>query len=498
MKASKALAVQEGIPRALLALLTLAIPAGLFTGCGAALTAPTGSTNVMVLMTSTANDQLVGFQVNIANIALADKAGNSALLYNNPSALGVGGAGPGEWMHLNGFSEPLVTTVSVPQGTYTSATLTAGACWFAVLALAASASEWGPNIYAYEPCTLGGGMPTVNLPSPIAISGPDMVLSLNLQVPQSYTLNTSTSPATFTISPVFTLTPVAISSPPTNEQNGKLGPILSLINSVSSTGNSFVAQTSNGVSISVICDDSTTYQGIEGLSSLTSGVIVDMDLAIQPDLSLLATRVEAPAPAAPMALLGPLMYGPSTDPYDWFTSWQIGGLGCNNAGPMYCINVFLYNPSTTYGVSGAYNNLPALPFAASLSLSGLFIGQNIYVFTPGNPNSQGVDTATLVSLAPQTIDGTVGAIASNNGFTVYTVTLAPNDPIPTAQQWVCPGCFNPLSNPTTVTVYVDANTRLLNSTPINVGSVVRFTGLIFDDNGTLRMDCGQILDGVPE
>jgi hypothetical protein len=70
--------------------------------------------------------------------------------------------------------------------------------------------------------------------------------------------------------------------------------------------------------------------------------------------------------------------------------------------------------------------------------------------------------------------------------------------IPTGQQatlnWWSP---NKLNSPATVLVYADANAQLLNSTPINPGSVLRFTGLIFDDNGTLRMDCGQILDGVP-
>jgi hypothetical protein len=356
----------------------------------------------------------------------------------------------------------------------------------------------GPSYYVQGTCAQGTGNTTVNLPSPITIRGPDMVLSLNLQVSQSYTLTGSPPNATLTMTPVFTLTPVAVSSPPTNEGNGKMGPIFSLISSINSAGNSFVAQTSNGVTINVTCDDSTTYQGIEGLTSLTSGMIVDMDLAIQPDLSLLATRVEAPDPTAPVAFAGPLDYGPFPSPTYFFGGMWTNTLGCNNAGPMPCDSLLLYNPSTTFGVSGEYNNLQDLPFAASLTVSSLFLGQNLYVFSPGNPNSQGVETATTVTLAPQTINGTVTAVSNSNGFAVYTVTLAPNDTIPTAQQWVCPGCFNPLTNSTTVTVYVDANTQLLNSTPINVGSVVRFTGLIFDYNGTLQMDCRQILDGVPE
>jgi len=499
MKVRKAFTAQQSMRRAFLALLALAIPTGFFTGCGASSPAPTGTTNVMVLMTSTANDQLIGFTLTIASIALADSAGKSAVLYNNPNAVGLTASGPGEWMHLNGVSEPLAT-VSVPQGTYTSATLTAGECSVGLLKVTEESGESviGPSIYEQGTCAPGTGVAAVNLPSPITVSGPDMVLSLNLQVFQSYTLTGSSPNASLTMTPVFTLTPVAISSPPTNQRNGKMGPMFSLISSINSTGNSFVAQTANGVTINVTCDDSTTYQGIEGFTSLTSGMIVDMDLAIQPDLSLLATRVEAPDPAAPVAFAGPLDYGPFPSPQDWFGGMWTNTLGCNNAGPMPCDSMLLYNPSTTFGVSGEYNNLQDPPFAASLTVSSLFLGQNLYVFSPGNPNSQGVETATTVTLAPQTINGTVGAIASNNGFGVYTVTLAPYDPIPAAQQWACSGCYNPLTNPNTVLVYADANTQLLNSTPIDPGSVLRFTGLIFDDNGTLRMDCGQILDGVPE
>jgi hypothetical protein len=47
-------------------------------------------------------------------------------------------------------------------------------------------------------------------------------------------------------------------------------------------------------------------------------------------------------------------------------------------------------------------------------------------------------------------------------------------------------------------VYADNNTQPLTSALVGVGSLARFRGLIFNNNGTLRMDCGQILDGVAE
>ena len=37
---------------------------------------------------------------------------------------------------------------------------------------------------------------------------------------------------------------------------------------------------------------------------------------------------------------------------------------------------------------------------------------------------------------------------------------------------------------------------MLNTQPLAAGSTLRFYGLVFNDNGTLRMDCAQINDGV--
>jgi hypothetical protein len=54
------------------------------------------------------------------------------------------------------------------------------------------------------------------------------------------------------------------------------------------------------------------------------------------------------------------------------------------------------------------------------------------------------------------------------------------------------------TNPSSVVVYVDTNTQLLDTKPLALGSVLRFNGLLFNDSGTLRMDCGQVNDGAAE
>lgn len=63
---------------------------------------------------------------------------------------------------------------------------------------------------------------------------------------------------------------------------------------------------------------------------------------------------------------------------------------------------------------------------------------------------------------------------------------------------VQPGQTTLLTNPGEVEVYVDNNTQPLNSQPLAPGSTLRFYGMVFNDNGTLRMDCAQVNDGVPD
>jgi hypothetical protein len=100
-----------------------------------------------------------------------------------------------------------------------------------------------------------------------------------------------------------------------------------------------------------------------------------------------------------------------------------------------------------------------------------------------------------MTLMPQTINGTVNAISTSGNFTTYTVTLASYDPFAELAQLPDQP---PITSPNTVTVYADNNAQMLNSGSVNVGGVFRFYGLIFDNNGTLSMDCAQVNDGVAE
>jgi hypothetical protein len=126
----------------------------------------------------------------------------------------------------------------------------------------------------------------------------------------------------------------------------------------------------------------------------------------------------------------------------------------------------------------------------------MFPGQNVYITTHALTLSSGpiYFPATTITLIPQTINGTINQISTDGAFTTYTVTLAPYDLIPDLA--VQPGQNNTLISPSNVVVYVDGNTKMLNTKPLTSGGVARFGGMLFNDNGTLRMDCAQVNDGV--
>ncbi|MGC9293042.1 MAG: hypothetical protein ACP5EP_10040, partial [Acidobacteriaceae bacterium] len=225
-----------------------------------------------------------------------------------------------------------------------------------------------------------------------------------------------------------------------------------------------------------------------------AGMPVDMDGTIQADGSILATRIAVYDTNTSGASFwaGPLVFvSASQSILRMAPILEEGPIGVS--GPAQ-----LSFSKAAFQVSGQIDNLQGLPFTANFTASNMVAGQNIFLTTHGQALNTGPILAYIstITLMPQTINGTVSAIGSSGGFTTYTVTLASYDLFP--QFAVQPGQTTLLTNPSQVVVYADDNTQMLNTNPIAVGSVVRFYGLVFNDNGALRMDCAQINDGVPE
>jgi hypothetical protein len=230
MKDASQLVSKLSVPRfsTLLLAFTVGLAAGFITGCGSTKSMSnspvlSGNTSITVLVSSTANDRLSQFNVGLTSIVLTNKAGKTVSLFSTPQ-------NP-EFIHVNGTAEPLVT-VSVPQDVYTAATATtAGYGGFACVSLLSSGGLQTSYSAPAESAT-------VTLPSPITITGTAMGLLLDLQVSQSATFSScDLQGATSTITPAFNLTAFAISSQPTNLENGKASGIDGQISALSTGGN---------------------------------------------------------------------------------------------------------------------------------------------------------------------------------------------------------------------------------------------------------------------
>jgi hypothetical protein len=351
-----------------------------------------------------------------------------------------------------------------------------------------------------------GTAASIQMEQPITVTGSVMGLILDLQVSQTAQFNGGCSSSltnAVTITPTFTLTPISIAAQPTNSANGKALGIQGLVSSVNTDGTGFTAgalysmnEGTNGPTWQVSLNSSTVFQGVGSAAALTAGMPVDMDLVVEPDGSLLATRV-AVYDSDTTSLS--LAFGPPAAIYS-AGSYQavypvMNMLQVEQQGQLSSlIGLSGDLNAATFQISAQLANLQNLPFVATFNSANVVDGQNV-LFSTHAP-TEVFQPLTTITLLPQTINGTVSAISSEGNFTTYTVTLAPYDLFPNLA--VQPGQTTLLTNPNTVVVYADNNTQTLNSTTVSVGGLFRFYGLVFNDNGTLRMDCAQVNDGVAE
>jgi hypothetical protein len=252
--------------------------------------------------------------------------------------------------------------------------------------------------------------------------------------------------------------------------------------------------TENGRTVPVNSASTTAYQGINNFSDLAVGTFVNLDGAIQSDGSLAATRIAVEDTSATTVVTGPLLFVSKIEPA--LTLW-----GRQQQGALYADFYVLGGQdfsftNAAFQISGQLSNVQELPFTPSFTASNIVPGQNVYLSASTLQDSGGFPYTPLstVTLIPQSLDGTVSGSSSVGNFTVYTLELASYDLFPALAVQQAQASL--LTNPSEVQVYVDTSTQQLNSQPLASGGTFRFYGLVFNDNGTLRMDCAQVNDGV--
>lgn len=338
----------------------------LLSGCGGSAprtgTTSGGSTSVVLLATGTANDQLTSLWLTLDGVDLTSQSGSAVSLIATPEDV--------EFIHLNGTAEP-IAVAEVPRGVYTSATASVGAAGFGCVGLEPSTDDLVTGYDAYQ--QVPSNSVTVSLPAPITIAGDAMALSLDLTVSKSAGYTSCATDARFSITPTFTLAPVTIAAQPSNSGNGREAGLLGLASSVDAAGNSFsAAAPTPGVTWQVQASSSTEFQGVSGLSQLTAGMPLDMDLAIQPGGSLLATRVAVQDTDTNQITLfsGPLL---QVGQYSQSGKNNIVSivLGNQQEGEL-SVNFNYFNfTETPFQISGQFANVQSLPFPASFAATNM-------------------------------------------------------------------------------------------------------------------------------
>jgi hypothetical protein len=465
-----------------------------------------GSTMVAIQLSSRANDLLVQYTTTIQSITLTSKSGATVTIFNTPTNV--------DFIPANGEAYPLAT-VTVPQNVYTSAAITMAVPNFSYTFLDSSGSDNFVH-YSYLGAT---PMPVVTLMQPVTVSGAAMGMILSLDVSKSLAISKYKTPSasTFTGNPTLALTTFPISAEATTPLNGKCNGLNGQITAVNASGGTMtVALAGDGVlagelglsgsgyvpgrSINASLSNATQYQGVSSASALAVGTFVNLDLALLPDGSYAATRIEVNDPTTTNVTTALVEFASaqyadlSTMPYQY----QGSELG-SSTGSGYEANAFVYTGTTKFQTAAELTGFPALPFAPTFSGTSLIPGQitsiGAVAYATLSPN---YTQPSSITLRPQTIDAVVTGVSTTGSYTVYTVHLAAYDPIVSLNGPPINPNQVPIPQPATVAVYTNASTPLLNTTTPIVGGTYRIRGLLLEDSGVLRMAADQVSDGVTQ
>lgn len=435
------------------------------TSTGTTITAATVATPVSI--TDAPSDEVVAASLTLNSVVLGDQSGKTASILAAPLTF--------EAAHLDAVQEPLFTP-AIPQDTYTSVALTYSN---------AQVAYFDPTTkqLVVATATLANNSQTITLPAPLTISNATTSLLIDYLVANSVAISGST----VTVTPQFHVAPAPIATTPTNGTNGLDCGMRGKVTALGT--NQFTLTNPESVSMVINVNGNTQYQGLSGFSALATGALVEVDVAVQANGSLLALRVEEDvAPNATAELLVGPVVAVSGAPATSFTEIVRQTIGPAAAASAVEKDAITITGSTQFQLPGRWKNLvvDGVPFTPSFDASTLFAGQVVAVQANGVTNNAA--TALSVTLAPQTIEGTItgGAVpACIPCWGQVTLTL------PTGS-WLAT-----VTGKTTVEVIVPTGALLqaLPGATAAMSSVVRFNGFLFSSNGSLILVA--VVEGPP-
>ena len=410
----------------------------LLASCGSSSRMTTaGMGNVTIQTGDATNDQIVKFELTISSITLTGTGGtkDTGNLLSHATEV--------EFEHEAGTFEPL-TLANVPPGTYSGATLMVS----------------NPEVVAVIggvptklTASLSSSTVTVTFSSSITVGSSPMFINFDLDMTNAITINGTTA----TISPTFkvTITTVAANEDNENEDDGEIEDVHGTVTDV--TAPNFTIQTSQMSLITFATDSNTRFaDGLNSLSDMKKGQVVEVDGLTKSDGTKLATKVELEENENGMEVEGIVSAVTGTPATQITIAHQVDSSG--NSTPPVTVDVQI-TANTQFMVRLDKLNLTLnLPMVFDASHIGK--GQRVEV----DSSSTGTPVvADKIKLREQALIGTISNLNGN----MFTLTVSSTS------------AFASLSGATTVSVIVLSGGE--DEVPLTNGATVRIRGLLFFD-----------------
>ncbi|HET6208468.1 MAG TPA: DUF5666 domain-containing protein [Terracidiphilus sp.] len=453
---------------------TLACAAAL-TGCGGgAMSAgknpsptptPASKTVVQVEIGDSPADWMLAFSMNITTMSLTG-SGSSATV--------VSASTPIEMMHLMGVMQPLAM-ISVPQGTYTGASITIGS---------ATVMYIDPTTRSPMQKTISGPIAgSVTFSAPVTVGSTPMAMGFDLDLAASVTADTS---GNLHMNPVFhVISGNQGSGSPMDFADGGIQQMMGAISSVS--GSSFVMSSMQASQMFTFATNSSTAFDGGSMTSMQNGMLVMVDAMFQSDGSLMATRVQSMMNSGGM-MGGGIVTAVSGQPATTLTLVLQNGAGTGMMGSDFGNGVTAdLSASTTFTINDDNIDMAGLPFPPAFDSSHIYAGQNVMPISSsgmmggmgggmmGGSSMAGTIMASRLVLMPQGLTGTVATAVASGATASFSLAL-PSD---------C--AFTTMTGATSVTVFQQSATTVSGTSPIAAGSSAHAFGLLFYDSGQWKM-----------
>jgi hypothetical protein len=412
-------------------------------------------------------DRVISFEVTVGPITLTPTSGSAVTALSGTRRL--------ELSHLSGTNEPLAL-LNLPQGTYSSATLTVSSPEVTFINSSGTVAKLQPSFNQAV---------TVTFNPAITVGTASSIVSIDLNVANALTFDAQGNVTGVNVSAsAFNISAAAVAAEDRQgHEDGELEDMNGLVTAVS--GSSFTIKLGqNGVPLTFTTDASTQFNDGATLATMLN-TIVTVEGVTRSDGSLLATEVEGLENANGAELEGLVTQvtgNPATQIS--FVAHDGAGSGVDDtkvgatisadvSGAQFKVNKGNIDTSGIGGLPSA----PNFPFDAST----IHAGQRIEV--ESSSSLSGTSTvAEKVKLQQQALVGMVSGLAGSvsSGPASFTLTL-PSD-----------SAFAMLSGKTTVSVTWQPGTDLHNLPNVNNGDTVRVRGLVFFTGTSFNMIARRI------